>query len=94
MQMEDRETEKPFNHIGVAACLPLFLSRCETFMCFSFSFQLDSYEIKINFHVLSFASQAVDIVDILDSQISGDTESVIGYLMDFDYNSKTLLVTP
>ncbi|XP_053176897.1 complement C2 [Scomber japonicus] len=49
--------------------------------------KLDSYEVKINFHVLSFASQAVDIVDILDSQISGDTESVIGYLMDFDYNS-------
>ncbi|CAK6974955.1 complement C2 [Scomber scombrus] len=49
--------------------------------------KLDSYEIQIKFHVLSFASEAIDIVDILDSQISGDTESVIGHLLDFDYHS-------
>lgn len=78
-------TEKTFKNIGVKV-------RCENFMC-SFAFQLDSYEIQMKFHVLSFATEVVDIVDILDSEISGDTESVIWHLMDFDYNSRALLVT-
>uniref|UniRef100_A0A3Q3X9T3 C3/C5 convertase n=1 Tax=Mola mola TaxID=94237 RepID=A0A3Q3X9T3_MOLML len=48
---------------------------------------LDSYEVELKFHVLSFATEAIDIVDIRDSQISGITENVIWYLMEFDYHS-------
>lgn len=59
------------------------------FMSSSFSFQLDSYEVELKFHVLSFATEAIDIVDIRDSQISGITENVIWYLMEFDYHSRT-----
>lgn len=57
-----------------------------------FSFQLDSYEVKLKFHVLSFASEAKDIVDIRDSEISGSAENVIWNLMEFDYHSRMLLI--
>ncbi|KAM7413560.1 hypothetical protein PAMA_020775 [Pampus argenteus] len=49
--------------------------------------KLDSYEIQMRFHVLSFASKVKDIVDITDSEISGHAETVIWHLMDFDYHS-------
>ncbi|XP_023256313.1 complement factor B-like [Seriola lalandi dorsalis] len=49
--------------------------------------KLDSYEVQIKFHVLSFASEAIDIVDIRDTDISSSTEDVIHYLMEFDYHS-------
>ena len=60
----------------------------------SFSFQLDSYEVEMKFHLLSFATEAIDIVDIRESQISGMTENVIAYLMEFDYHSRTPLAFP
>ena len=46
----------------------------------------------MKFHVLSYASVARVIVDIRDPDISGDAESVIFELMEFDYHSRTLLV--
>ncbi|XP_039987709.1 complement C2 [Xiphias gladius] len=49
--------------------------------------KLDSYEVQLKFHVLSFASEAKDIVDIRDTDISSSTEDVIWNLMDFDYHS-------
>ncbi|XP_068173158.1 complement C2 [Antennarius striatus] len=49
--------------------------------------KLDSYEVQMNFHVLSFASEVKDIVDIKDSAISGSVDDVIWRLMEFDYNS-------
>ncbi|XP_070685685.1 complement C2 [Pempheris klunzingeri] len=49
--------------------------------------KLDSYEVQLKFHVLSFASEAKDIVDIRNSDISGSTEDVIWNLMEFDYHS-------
>lgn len=48
----------------------------------------------MKFHVLSFASEVKDIVDITDTEISGDAENVIWKLMDFDYDSRTPLVIP
>ncbi|XP_041664580.1 complement C2 [Cheilinus undulatus] len=49
--------------------------------------KLDSYEVQIKFHVLSFASEAKDIVNITDSDISGDIDNVIWNLMNFEYKS-------
>lgn len=49
--------------------------------------KLDSYEVQLKYHVLSFASEAVDIVDIRDSEISGSIDNVIWYLEEFDYHS-------
>uniref|UniRef100_A0A3Q0S380 C3/C5 convertase n=1 Tax=Amphilophus citrinellus TaxID=61819 RepID=A0A3Q0S380_AMPCI len=49
--------------------------------------KLDSYEVQLNFHVLSFASEAKDIVDIADTDLSGSVDSVIWNLMEFDYKS-------
>ncbi|XP_035536463.1 complement C2 [Morone saxatilis] len=49
--------------------------------------KLDSYEVQLRFHVLSFASTAIDIVSITDFEISGSTEDVIWRLMEFDYHS-------
>ncbi|XP_023134907.1 complement C2 isoform X2 [Amphiprion ocellaris] len=49
--------------------------------------KLDSYEVQMNFHVLSFASEARDIVNISDTEISSSAEDVIWYLTEFDYNS-------
>ncbi|XP_070827162.1 complement C2 [Chaetodon trifascialis] len=49
--------------------------------------KLDSYEVQLKFHVLSFASEAKDIVDIRESDISGSTDDVIWRLMEFDYHS-------
>ncbi|KAM8769439.1 complement factor B [Acanthopagrus schlegelii] len=48
--------------------------------------KLDSYEVQMNFHVLSFASEAIDIVNITDSDISGSSDDVIWSLLDFDYH--------
>lgn len=55
---------------------------------FSFSLQLDSYNIQLRFHVLSFASQSIDIVNITDTDISTSSEDVIWYLMNFDHKSR------
>ncbi|KAM3616859.1 uncharacterized protein V6R79_024948 [Siganus canaliculatus] len=49
--------------------------------------KLDSYEVQLKFHVLSFASYAKDIVDIRQSDISSSVDDVIWRLMKFDYNS-------
>uniref|UniRef100_A0A3B5L4N1 C3/C5 convertase n=1 Tax=Xiphophorus couchianus TaxID=32473 RepID=A0A3B5L4N1_9TELE len=49
--------------------------------------KLDSYDVQLNFHVLSFASETIDIVNILDTDISGDSDCVIETLMKFDYHS-------
>lgn len=49
--------------------------------------QLDSYEVQIKYHILSFASESIDIVDIRDSALSGSTVDVLYYLSEFDYNS-------
>ncbi|XP_037534007.1 complement C2 [Nematolebias whitei] len=49
--------------------------------------KLDSYEVQLNFHVLSFASETKVIVDITDTDLSGDADEVILALMDFDYKS-------
>ncbi|XP_040901827.1 complement C2 [Toxotes jaculatrix] len=49
--------------------------------------KLDSYEVQMKFHVLSFASEAKDIVDIRDADISSRIEDVIWNLVDFDYHS-------
>uniref|UniRef100_A0A3Q3BHL8 C3/C5 convertase n=1 Tax=Kryptolebias marmoratus TaxID=37003 RepID=A0A3Q3BHL8_KRYMA len=49
--------------------------------------KLDSYEVQLNFHVLSFASETKVIVNIIDTETSGNTDEVIWALMDFDYNS-------
>lgn len=48
----------------------------------------------MNFHVLSFASEAIDIVNITDSDISGSSDDVIWSLLDFDYHRRTLLDFP
>nr|AIA08677.1 complement factor B/C2 [Miichthys miiuy] len=48
--------------------------------------KLDSYEVQLKFHVLSFASEAIDIVDITESDISGRIDDVIWNLMQFDYS--------
>uniref|UniRef100_A0A3B3X2T5 C3/C5 convertase n=1 Tax=Poecilia mexicana TaxID=48701 RepID=A0A3B3X2T5_9TELE len=49
--------------------------------------KLDSYEVQLNFHVLSFASETKVIVNIHETDISGDSDEVIWALMDFNYNS-------
>uniref|UniRef100_A0A8D3DDZ7 C3/C5 convertase n=1 Tax=Scophthalmus maximus TaxID=52904 RepID=A0A8D3DDZ7_SCOMX len=49
--------------------------------------KLDSYEVQLKFHVLSFASKAKVIVDIKQTDISSSTEDVIWNLMEFDYLS-------
>uniref|UniRef100_UPI0037E805C9 complement factor B n=1 Tax=Semicossyphus pulcher TaxID=241346 RepID=UPI0037E805C9 len=49
--------------------------------------KLDSYEVQLNFHVLSFASEARDIVDITDAHLSGSIEDVIWKLNKFKYDS-------
>lgn len=43
--------------------------------------------------MLSFASEAKDIVDITDTEISGSADDVIWRLMNFDYNSRTMLAS-
>ncbi|CAJ1066154.1 complement C2 [Xyrichtys novacula] len=49
--------------------------------------KLESYEVQMKFHILSFASEAIDIVNITDSHMSGDIDDVIWNLMEFDYHS-------
>ncbi|KAM4589324.1 complement C2 [Fundulus diaphanus] len=49
--------------------------------------KLDSYEVQLNYHVLSFASEAKVIVDIKDTEISGDPDEVTLALREFDYHS-------
>lgn len=46
----------------------------------------------MKFHVLSFASEAKDIVTITETEISGDPEQVIWKVTDFDHTSRSLLV--
>lgn len=48
----------------------------------------------MNFHVLSFASESIDIVDITDSAMSGSTDDVIYYLEVFKYQRRALHVSP
>ncbi|XP_061574969.1 complement C2 isoform X2 [Cololabis saira] len=48
--------------------------------------KLDSYDIQLNFHVLSFASETKVIVDIMDMH-SGSVDEVIYTMMEFDYSS-------
>lgn len=54
-------------------------------------FQLDSYEVQLKFHVLSFASEVKDIVNITETDISSNVDYVIWHLMEFNYKSRTLL---
>ncbi|XP_019963483.2 complement C2 [Paralichthys olivaceus] len=49
--------------------------------------KLDSYEVQLNFHVVSFASEAKDIVDITQTDISSSPEDVIWNLQEFNYDS-------
>ncbi|XP_034023779.1 complement C2 [Thalassophryne amazonica] len=49
--------------------------------------KLDSYEVQMKFHVLSFATEAKDIVDITDTFTSSDSDSVMYNLKNFDYRS-------
>ncbi|XP_056139071.1 complement C2 [Lampris incognitus] len=49
--------------------------------------KLDSYEVQIQFHVTSFASQAKDIVNITDTFMSSKAEKVISQLKKFDHKS-------
>ncbi|CAN9511092.1 unnamed protein product [Ophioblennius macclurei] len=49
--------------------------------------KLDSYEVQMNFHVLSFASKIKDIVNITDVETSGNVEEVLWHLKEFDYHS-------
>ncbi|XP_060901605.1 complement C2-like [Labrus mixtus] len=49
--------------------------------------KLESYEVQLKFHVVSFASVAKDIVNITDSDISSSVGDVIWNLMEFDYHS-------
>ncbi|XP_042342151.1 complement C2 [Plectropomus leopardus] len=49
--------------------------------------KLDSYEVQLKFHVLSFASTVIDIVDIRDADISGSIDDVLWNLEQFDYHS-------
>lgn len=48
----------------------------------------------MKFHVVSFASEAKAIVNITDLDISGNTDDVIWSLMNFDYQSTTLILFP
>ncbi|KAA8593795.1 hypothetical protein FQN60_004629, partial [Etheostoma spectabile] len=49
--------------------------------------KLDSYEVQLKFHVVSFATEAKVIVDIRDLDTSGKIDDVIWHLEEFDYNS-------
>ncbi|XP_029964019.1 complement C2 [Salarias fasciatus] len=49
--------------------------------------KLDSYDVQMNFHVLSFASKTRDIVNITDTETSGNVDDVLWYLTEFDYRS-------
>ncbi|XP_008424315.1 complement C2 [Poecilia reticulata] len=49
--------------------------------------KLDSYDVQLNFHVLSFASETKVIVSIHETDISGDSEEVIDLMTHFNYNS-------
>ncbi|KAM8905014.1 complement C2 isoform 3-T3 [Spinachia spinachia] len=49
--------------------------------------KLDSYEVQLKFHVLSFASETRDIVDIAQTERSGSVDAVIRSLERFDYLS-------
>lgn len=70
----------------------MYLTTFWVFASSSLSFQLDSYEVQLNFHVVSFASETKAIVNISDTEISGDADEVIWALMEFEYNSRTSLV--
>ncbi|XP_071753337.2 complement C2 [Centroberyx gerrardi] len=49
--------------------------------------KLDSYEVQMKFHVISFASQAKDIVDIRSTFTSSNADRVIRTLTAFNHNS-------
>uniref|UniRef100_A0A8C7K4V9 C3/C5 convertase n=1 Tax=Oncorhynchus kisutch TaxID=8019 RepID=A0A8C7K4V9_ONCKI len=52
--------------------------------------KLDSYEIELNFQVISYASQAKDIVDIVsskDEHVKSNVKSVLKRLAAFDHRS-------
>ncbi|XP_013881466.1 complement C2 [Austrofundulus limnaeus] len=49
--------------------------------------KLDSYEVQLNFHVLSFASETKVIVDITNTDVSGNADEVIEALNNFVYSS-------
>lgn len=46
----------------------------------------------MKFHVLSFASKAIDIVNITDSEISDKAEDVIWFLEKFNYASRAGII--
>ncbi|XP_040027987.2 complement C2 [Gasterosteus aculeatus] len=48
--------------------------------------KLDSYEVQLKFHVLSFASETRDIVDIMEPE-SGNADHVVWSLEQFDHLS-------
>ncbi|XP_074497464.1 complement C2 [Sebastes fasciatus] len=49
--------------------------------------KLDSYEVQLKFHVLSFASKAIDILDIRDSDRSSSIDDIIHNLEEFNCSS-------
>uniref|UniRef100_A0A3Q3MAI4 C3/C5 convertase n=1 Tax=Mastacembelus armatus TaxID=205130 RepID=A0A3Q3MAI4_9TELE len=49
--------------------------------------KLDSYEVQMKFHVLSFATNAIDIINITEMDISSSIDEVIYSLLEFNYNS-------
>ncbi|XP_076000051.1 complement C2 [Genypterus blacodes] len=49
--------------------------------------KLSSYKVRMNFHVMSFASEVNDIMDIADTYRSNNPSIVIRNLEQFDYNS-------
>uniref|UniRef100_A0A3Q2FYQ9 C3/C5 convertase n=1 Tax=Cyprinodon variegatus TaxID=28743 RepID=A0A3Q2FYQ9_CYPVA len=49
--------------------------------------KLDSYDVQLNFHVLSFATETKAIVNITETETSGDIEEVIFEITNFDYHS-------
>ncbi|XP_004076012.1 complement C2 [Oryzias latipes] len=49
--------------------------------------KLDSYDIQLNFHIVSFASEAQVIVDIKETYTSSNADEVISSLTEFDYHS-------
>ncbi|XP_037335976.2 complement C2 [Pungitius pungitius] len=52
--------------------------------------KLDSYEVQLKFHVLSFATETRDIVDIMETERSGSADAVVWSLEHFDYLSHGL----
>lgn len=46
--------------------------------------KLETYEVQIRYHVLSFATEVIDIVNILNIHTSGTGERVIYVLQNFD----------